>query len=129
MSLLGSIGKIVSGVASVIPGVGGIVGKVVGGVATSLGGQKALPRPAALPALTGVGRALPAIKSVAKAAALPALAVASSVDWKGAPKKRRRRKGISARDLSSFKRVARLVDKFAAPVHRMRKSSFKPHTH
>jgi len=34
--------------------------------------------------------------------------------------KRRRRKGISARDLSSFRRVANLVNHYAKPVHHMR---------
>lgn len=38
--------------------------------------------------------------------------------------RRRRRKGISAKDLTSFKRVARLVERFSKPVHKMR--NYKP---
>lgn len=42
------------------------------------------------------------------------------IDHDGVVRKRRRRKGITARDLMSFKRVARLVDKFSKPVHHFR---------
>ncbi len=34
--------------------------------------------------------------------------------------RRRRRKGITSRDLSSFRRVANLIRHYSAPVHRMR---------
>jgi len=34
--------------------------------------------------------------------------------------RRRRRRGISPRDLSSFRRVANLIKNYSAPVHRMR---------
>lgn len=36
------------------------------------------------------------------------------------PRRRKRRKGISAKDLSSFKRVARMVDKYSKPISKMR---------
>lgn len=139
MSLLGTIGKIASGVLGVARGAaagvgGGLPGMIAGGVigaATSGigGGGKKPPR---LPTISG-GK-LPALPpggkivglSTAGAAAAGAVAGEWLYDKLGNPvaKRRRRRKGISAKDLSSFKRVARLVDKFSRPVHKMR--NFKP---
>lgn len=39
----------------------------------------------------------------------------------GTPAPRRRRRGITARDLASFRRVANLIRKYAAPVRHFRK--------
>lgn len=40
--------------------------------------------------------------------------------------RRRRRRGITARDLASFRRVANLVDHYAKPVHHMRNIKRRP---
>lgn len=140
MSLFGSIGKALKGVAksvagsalgklavTAIPGVGPIAGAVIGTVgsvaAQTLLTPKGKKTMSMLPALPGGGgRMLPPIgKAIATAAPYAAGALAGGIIWDDQPrKKRRRRKGISAKDLSSFKRVARLVDKYAKPVHHFR---------
>lgn len=137
MSLFSSIGKVfkgaVKGIAgsalgklavSAIPGVGPIAGAVIGTAASAAASAlTSRSKAVSLPALPGGGgRMLPPIgRAIATAAPYVAGAAAGGIIWDNEPrKKRRRRKGISAKDLSSFKRVARLVDKFAKPVHHFR---------
>lgn len=95
----------------------------------------ATPQGRALSAVSGVAsslggavKRLPTLVKSAGVAAATSYAVDYVTDSNGnqVRRRRRRRKGISGRDLQSFKRVARLIDKFAAPVHRLKKSSFKP---
>lgn len=101
-------------------GPAGVVFSGTAGLAKGLSSVKAGNLAAkALPALPGIGKAV-------------AGGIAGDIIWDavtgqpvGMKKKRKRGKGISARDLRSFKRVARLVDKFAKPVHHMR--NFKAH--
>jgi len=136
MSLFSSIGKVFKGAVkglagsalgklavSAIPGVGPIAGAVIG-TAASLGASALTSRSKAvsLPVLPGGGgRMLPPIGRAIATAAPYAAGAAAGIIWdQPEKKKRRRRKGISARDLSSFKRVARLVDKFSKPVHHFR---------
>lgn len=143
MSLFGSIGKALKSVAgsvvgkiatSVIPGVGPIAGTLIGTAVGSAisgggGGGGKLPPVRGLPALPAGGGKIVGLSSAGVSAMAGAGAIAGEwlYDKFGNPvrKKRRRRKGITPKDLSSFKRVARLIDKFAAPVHHLRKSSFK----
>ena len=147
MSLLGKLWKpvrgilkqaapIIGGIAGAAVGgpVGGRVGTIIGGGVASSGGGGGI-RPPALPGGAPAGGSsgggglrvtVPIGRAVAGAAA--ASAVTHVVDEMGnvhKVSKRRRRKGISAKDLQSFKRVARLIDKYAAPVHKLRKSSIK----
>ena len=130
MSLLKSIGKALSGVAkkvlpmaaAAIPGVGPVTGAVLGGVASSVLSGRASRAPS-LPALPGGagGGMLPPIVRTAAPMAAAAAGGAMLAGWGDDHKpRRRRRKGITARDLSSFKRVARMVDKYSKPVHHFR---------
>jgi len=133
MSILKSIVKGITGVGKTLLGgavgtaIGGPIGGIIGGAMSSSGAKLAAKGVAgALTVMPGVGRVA--------SAALPVLAGAGAgmlYDQMGRPvaQRRRRRKGITPKDLSSFKRVARLIDKYAAPVHKLRKSSFKPHAH
>jgi len=130
MSLLGKIAKIgksvlKSPIAKVatraIPGVGQVLGAV--GVASSVADVVKAVRPAAkaLPAIGGSGvPILPTLSSVALGGAGAAAGGAVASLFGTTHKRRRRRKGITAKDLNSFKRVAKLVDKYAKPVHHMR---------
>jgi len=139
VSLLKSIAKIGKGViksvagstlgkvaASVIPGVGPVLGTVLGTAAGAvLGGGKGggggkLPPLGGLPSLPAGGGKIVGLSSAG--AAVMGAAGSWLYDAMGNPvhKKRRRKKGISAKDLTSFKRVARLVDKYAKPVHHFR---------
>lgn len=134
MSLLGSIKKIGkkalraaakvggSSILSSIPGIGGIAG-TAGAVAASV-----LSSSTAKKAAKAAARALPVLPGVGSVAAGAAGVGAGMIidQFTGAPTmhKRRRRKGITAKDLSSFKRVARLVDRYSKPVHKMR--NYKP---
>lgn len=141
MSLLGSIGKVLTGAVKTVAGtavggaIGGPIGAAIGGTLASSGSKLAAKGVAGATAAAATLKTLPAVMPGAGAVArtaLPALAggaAAMIYDHMGNPigRRRRRRKGISAKDLSSFRRVARLIDKYAAPVHRLRKSSFKPH--
>lgn len=105
-----SVARIGAGIAS-----GGVVGGLgVAAAGLAAGASRALP---------AIGRSLPVVGT--------ALAVSdmAGITWDQKKKKRKRRKGISGHDLQSFKRVARLIDKFAAPVHHLRKSSFKHKEH
>lgn len=141
MSLLKSIAKIgktvvkkVAGSAlgklavSVIPGVGPIASTALsmaaGAVATKLtgggGGGGRLPPIGNLPALPSGGGKIVGLS--AAGAGVMGAAGSWLYDQMGNPvrKHRRRKKGITAKDLTSFKRVARLVDKYAKPVHHFR---------
>ena len=125
MSLLKSIGRVIGGFAT---------GGIAGGIATAAGGLlkgtvKAAPKvmKAGLPALPGVGGGgsiIPPLMRGAKAAfpyaAAAGIGMLFDADGNPVKVKKRRRKGITARDLMSFKRVARLVDKFSKPVHHFR---------
>lgn len=137
MSLLGSIGKVLTGAAKTVIGgvvgsaIGGPVGGAIGAGIGSSGAKLATKGIAGAAAVVGAAKALPQIitKPGVGAVVGTAAGVGGSmlVDSLGRPvKKRRRRKGITPKDLMSFKRVARLIDKFSAPVHRLRKSSYKP---
>jgi len=141
MSLLKSIAKIgksvVKSVAgstlgklavSVIPGVGPITSTVIataaGALASKIGGASGggggkLPP---LPALGGGGGGGKIVGLSTAGAAMAGAAGKWLYDAMGNPvrKQRRRKKGITAKDLTSFKRVARLVDKYAKPVHHFR---------
>lgn len=73
--------------------------------------------------LGGLKRSAPLLPGIGTAA------VVGEVAWDVAhtgkeKKKKHRKKGISAHDLKSFKRVARLINHFAAPVHHLKKSSY-----
>lgn len=122
MSLFGSIGKVLGKIAapvlSVIPGVGPIAGTILGAAAQKVlgGGGGGGGGGINLPALPGGARMPAGLPAIAGAAAGGYL---GGINW-DTPKKRRRRKGITAKDLTSFKRVARLVDKYAKPVHHFR---------
>lgn len=139
MSLLKSISKIGKGVlksvagstvgklaASVIPGVGPVLGTAIGMAAGAIGGGGGkggggkLPPLGGLPALPSGGGKIVGLSSAG--AAVMGAAGSWLYDAMGNPvhKKRRRKKGITAKDLTSFKRVARLVDKYAKPVHHFR---------
>lgn len=130
MSLFGSIakfaGKALNVVSKAAPIVTGIATGGLGGVASVLYGAASLSKRSkpkmSLPALPGGGgRMLPPIGRAIATAAPYAAGAAAGILWDNEPRrKRRRRKGISAKDLQSFKRVARLVDKFAKPVHHFR---------
>lgn len=154
MSLLGSIGSFLSGavksvassvvgggigaaIGSAIPGVGTVLGGTIGSSLGGMGGGGGRVPPS-LPSLSsgGSGPLLPMITGLSSTGkALAGAAVGAAAEYvynkKGqlVKKRKRRRKGISGHDLQSFKRVARLIDKFAAPVHHLRKSSFKHKTH
>lgn len=128
MSLLSSIGKVVMKAAPFVSGAltGGVVGaSQILGAALRGKVEKAARKSqmAKLPVLPGGGggRMLPPLGKVAAGAAPYVLGAAGGIIWDSEPKKKkRRRKGISAKDLASFKRVARLVDKFSKPVHHFR---------
>jgi len=132
MSLLKSIGKVLKGGVKTVLGstvggiIGGPVGAAIGGI-LSTSGAKTVAKAVAGAATGAAAMSLPVLPGVGAVArtALPAMAGAAGAmlfDAAGNPvaRKRRRRKGLSAKDLSSFKRVARLVDKFSKPVHKMR---------
>ena len=128
---LKKVGKVALGtVKSVAPAAIGItpiggavaaglgVGKVAGSALGSAAARLIKKAPSVVRSMPGVG--------TAAAGAVAGYAVENYIDGSYTMvRRRRRRKGISARDLTSFKRVARLIDKFAAPVHKLRKSSFK----
>lgn len=95
-------------------GVGKVAGSALGNAARRLATNKGVLR-----ALPGVGA------SVAGGAVGSAVTNYVDGDYTVMRTRRRRRKGITPKDLTSFKRVARLIDKFSAPVHKLRKSSFK----
>jgi len=128
MSLLGTLEgfakKLLPSVASMIPGIGPVAGAVAGGLLSS--GVEYLSKPGvpALPSLTRTGSSSlppPLLMTRAPSSAKYVYNEAGQM----VKKRRRRAKGISGHDLKSFKRVARLIDKFAAPVHHLKKSSFK----
>jgi len=123
------VGKVAIKAASPVLASTGVGGAILGGTALGKIGGTALGtalRKTTNSATTGIVRALPGVGT-----AVVGGAVGGALEQHMAAacyhRKRRRRKGISGRDLSSFKRVARLIDKFAAPVHKLRKSSFKSH--
>lgn len=169
MSLLGSIGSAIGGLASkafsaIKPYAGAIVGGAVGGPAGALMGQQVMGSgPSALPALPGgkitaapgvgfTGRGLSMtpmstqqlvmsggyskgrVTSINRAAGSMCArfpqwcmsiggvgAVAQAMASGQLPIPRRRRgRGITPRDLRSFRRVANLIRHYSAPVHRMR---------
>lgn len=136
MSLLGKaakalkkIGKVSLKVASPVLASTGIGGAILGGTALGKIGGTALGtaiRKTTTSATTGLVRALPGVGTAVVGGAV-GTALEQHMAAAGYHRRKRRRKGISGRDLSSFKRVARLIDKFAAPVHKLRKSSFKTH--
>lgn len=141
MSLLKSIGKVFTGAVKTIGGgilgtaIGGPLGGVVGAAISQSGSKLATKGLAGAAGALGAVKALPAIVTkpgVGAVVGTVAGAGASMLyDALGNPvkKKRRRRKGITPKDLTSFKRVARLIDKFAAPVHKLRKKSYQPACH
>lgn len=120
MSLLSSLAKGVLNIGKSFLGLPAKAPKVVQ--------QVIRPVTAGLPALPkigsaggGGGRILPGLGAIGgSAAGSVAGAIAGSMGSRQQKQTRRRRKGISARDLMSFKRVARLVDKFSKPVGKMR---------
>lgn len=123
-SVAGSaIGKVA---ASAIPGVGPITAAVIGAAGSTIAGNLTKQKRSSvsmLPALPGGGGSIlpPIGRAIKSAVPYAAGMAAGGIIWDDEPKKkRRRRKGISAKDLSSFKRVARLVDKYAKPVHHFR---------
>jgi hypothetical protein len=129
MSLLGSVGKVLSGGVKMIAGtalgtaVGGPIGGAIGGALASSGSKLASKgMSTALTVAKSGGGGLPSFpgKGLTALGAGAAGAI-SGIFWDQQHKKRkRRRKGITAKDLMSFKRVARLVDKYAKPVHHFR---------
>lgn len=135
MSLFKSIAKVLGGVAKkvIAPVVGGFIGGPVGAAAaaalTSSGSKlvsKGIQTVSKLPVLRS-GGGLPVLPGLGSMAASAGGGMAGGIIWdqvSGDKKKRRRRKGLTAKDLSSFKRVARLVDKYARPVQKMR--NYKP---
>lgn len=127
MSLLGKaakalkrVGKVALKVAKPIIGMTPLgLGVTAGGAAGSLLGaaMRKTTTSAMVRALPGAGLAV--------GGGYAGAAIEQHMAASGYTKRRRRRKGISGKDLSSFKRVARLIDKFAAPVHRLKKAAFK----
>jgi len=125
MSLLKSIGKVLTGVGKKIlaPVVGGIIGGPAGAaasIALSAAGSKLATK--GIATMSAKLPALPVLPGGAVLGAAATAVTAGGVIWDqvSQPRKRRRRKGITAKDLTSFKRVARLVDKYAKPVHHFR---------
>lgn len=136
MSILSNIVKGVVGVGKQI--VGGVVGTAIGGpvggvvgsaLAGGIGGKGGPPKLPVLPGgASGPSGMLPAITGLSTGGKLAlAGAAGAAAEWviDSAGRwhrtgRRRRRKGISAKDLSSFKRVARLIDKYSKPVHHFR---------
>lgn len=125
MSIFSSIGKILGKVTNVankaLPIVGGIATGGTTGAIAALGGAAALARKKGAKALPALRRVAPGAGLVATGAAagsaLTPMVNPSTGQITYVPHKRRRRKGISAKDLQSFKRVARLVDKYSKSVH------------
>lgn len=122
MSLVSKVfKKVIKPVAKMIPGVGTAIGAVdaVNAVRRAATPMRVVVNRSrgALPPLPPIGGgALSTIGGAVGGAALGAY-----LDGGNQPAKRRRRgKGITARDLRSFKRVAKLVDKYAKPVHHFR---------
>jgi len=139
MSLFSSIGSALSGALKTVKSIalpaigysiagpiGGVVGSVLGGgsgggappVATVSGAMPGGSIPGALGRL-GSG-SLGSLAKLGTAAAGGAIVANVLSDGTVVRRKRRRRHGITARDLNSFRRVARLVDHYAKPVHHMR---------
>lgn len=134
MSLLKRIGKIAGKVlkspigkvvGSVIPGAGPII-SAAGYASAAAGAIKAVrgatrSRGLSLPTLSGAGMpSLPTLGNIVTSAGAGYAGGMMSSNDCGCTKKKRRRKGISGKDLQSFRRVARLVDKFSKPVQKMR---------
>ena len=130
MSLLKSIAKIgkkllkspivTTAIGRINPVMGAVVGAagMIGRASVKAGVPATVVRN--LPALAG-GMMLPSLGS----GSMPGAGhtdtnVGMGRTWEGMPRRRKRRKGISAKDLSSFKRVARMVDKYSKPIHKMR---------
>lgn len=125
MSLLGGITKIAKSVLKI--GAGVASGGIAGGILTAATGLMSGAAKKTATVLPGAGAVmLPALQSTAGKLVAGGAAVAAGeylYDKMGnvvGKKHRRRRKGITPKDLSSFKRVARLIDKFSKPVHHFR---------
>jgi len=88
---------------------GGGLGGIIGGASRAIGGaaRGAATMCAKYPQWCLAVGGVSAVASMIQSGQLPA-------------PRRRRRRGISSRDLTSFRRVANLVDRYSKPVHRMR---------
>ena len=130
MSLLKTIGSVLKKVApSVIGKINPIAGAVVSAAtALSKGAVRAGVPASVVRALPGVvGSGIGGGLILNQLPALPGGHTDTQMMQRyggdggiGRMHKKRRRKGITAKDLTSFKRVARLVDKYAKPVHHFR---------
>lgn len=115
--------KLLSIGANAIPGVGPVTAAVLTAASSAVGAKLASGGGGGknrLPALPGGGGGgggggLPAL--VKKYGAVTDMEVEAVERMY---RRRRRKKGITAKDLSSFKRVARLVDKYAKHVNHFR---------
>jgi len=127
----GAIGTAIGGVP------GGMIGSTIGGMGGGMGRLPPLPGGGGSfggglggvigGAARGIGGAARGAVSLCQkypqwCAGIGGVAVVSQMIQSGqlpAPRRRRRR-GITASDLQSFRRVANLVDHYAKPVHHMR---------
>lgn len=129
MSLLSSIGKIAGKVVGVASKVGAVAsgGTLGAGLAAATMLAKKKAAPAVRATLPVIQRSLPGVGQVAAGSGLAIAAdkVIQGPDGQMYVRRRRRRKGITAKDLQSFKRVARLVDKYSKSVHHFKNFKHK----